>query len=472
MPPADARPGEVGPGQVGRHRIDRLLGAGAFASVWLGFDTELQDRVAIKVLADNWATDLRIRERFRLEARLLRQVDSPRSIRVHTVGSLPDGRPYIVMEWAAGGSLRDLLDREPVPADAALRILREVTASVAELHARGIVHRDLTPGNVLLCTPAHPPPDEGDPPTEGDAAPASPASLRSWATGRIVVADLGLAKALAVASGLTVRAGTPGYMAPEQDDSMSMVDERADVYGLGRLGQRLLRDGGISAAVAAVLDRATERKPAARYRDAAAFGRALREAADHEPARRGARVARTALVLTLTGAVAAATIGIGVWWRERPAAEATDTTGRISVRLPSGWQARGSGWAGRPGNDGRLAPALVIAPDPRRWVTDADMPGAFIGLSDTPPAGGTAGFLSERTHPQCHADPMRTTHRGGVEWTVARYSACPAGKPQIVEAAGLLPGGSTVAYAQVTPRPGDGADVVDDLLGRLTLRTP
>ncbi|WP_243706292.1 serine/threonine-protein kinase [Micromonospora sp. KC721] len=472
QPPSGARPVEIG-----GCRIERLLGAGAFATVWLGFDPALRDWVAIKVLAENWANDLRIRERFSLEARLLRQVDSPRLIRVHTVGELADGRPYIVMEWATGGSLRDLLEAGDVHTDTALRILCQVAAAVADLHSRGIVHRDLTPGNVLLCLPR---PGDTTAATTGGPAPPDPpavpaADAEAWSGGRIVVADLGLAKAMAAASGLTARAGTPGYMAPEQDDPSSTVDERADVYGLGRLGLRLFGSAGPSAGVAAVLTRATAPAPADRYRDADAFARALAEAVTsgdrpERRRRRRGRHRRVALALVLAAVTAAGVVAVDLW-RDRPVGVATDASGRISVRLPPGWRAEGAGWAGRPASRGGLAPAMVISPDPGHWVTDPEVPGAFIGLSDTREAAtDPAGFLAGHTHPRCRADPVRTARRADLEWTIARYAGCPAGKPVIVEAAALLTGGATLAYVQVTPPDGASVTFVDDLLDSMALR--
>jgi hypothetical protein len=242
------------PAHIGPYRIERLLGTGSFATVWLGYEPSLDAHVAIKVLADNWSHDLRVRERFRDEGRLLWRLDHDRIVRVHGLGDLPDGRPYLVMAWADGGSLRDRLAEGPIAVDAALRLLREIAAGVAVLHREGIVHRDLSPGNVLF---------------RGD---------------EVVIADLGLAKAVAAASGLTARAGTPGFMAPEQDDPLAVVDTRTDVYGLGRLGQRLLgRTGGVDdrllpgvpASVGDVLRTATRRRPDDRYRDASAFAAAL-----------------------------------------------------------------------------------------------------------------------------------------------------------------------------------------------------
>ncbi|MEU0154188.1 protein kinase domain-containing protein [Micromonospora fulviviridis] len=211
------------PTRIGAYRVERLLGAGSFATVWLAYDPVLDGRVAIKVLAENWSHDLRVRERFLEEARLLRRLDHDRLVRVHAVGELPDGRPYAVLAWADGGSLRDRLARGPLPGAEAVTLLDEIAAGVAVLHRHGVVHRDLTPGNILFRS--------------GPGAE------------RVLIADLGLAKALAAASGLTARAGTPGYMAPEQDDPLAVVDTRADVFGLGRLGLRLLGDAAVPAGV-------------------------------------------------------------------------------------------------------------------------------------------------------------------------------------------------------------------------------
>jgi serine/threonine protein kinase len=279
------------PERIGSYRVERLLGTGSFATVWLGYDEALGAHVAIKVLADNWSHDLRVRERFLDEGRLLWRLDHERVVRVHALGELPDGRPYLVMAWAEGGSLRDRLADGPVPVLAGLRLLREIASGVAVLHRAGIVHRDLTPGNILF----------------------RPAGAEAE---QVVIADLGLAKALAAASGLTARAGTPGYMAPEQDDPRAVVDTRTDVYGLGRLGRRLLgRDHddelrlrpGVPPRVADVLRRATARRAADRYPDAAAFGAALDRATTPvgPEAVRRRRAATLALMSVLAVAVMA-----------------------------------------------------------------------------------------------------------------------------------------------------------------------
>nr|BFE72253.1 serine/threonine-protein kinase [Actinoplanes digitatis] len=371
----------TGPGQIGAYRIERLLGAGSFATVWLGHDPALDAHVAIKVLADNWSHDLRVRERFQQEARLLWRLADERVVRVHAVGELPDGRPYSVMEFAEGGSLRDRLEQGELPPAEALRVLREIAAGVAVLHRHRIVHRDLTPGNILFRRE------------------------------RVLIADLGLAKALAAASGLTARAGTPGYMAPEQDDPLSAVDTSADVYGLGRLGLRLLGTG-VPKGVAALLRRSTARNPRDRPPDAAAFAAELDRAVSgggFTPLRRATIIAAAAVVLALVPSEAALPEGPRT---------ASDGTGRLTVVLPAGWRAAGSGWAGRPGGDGRLAPALVISPDPSRWQTDPGVPGAFIGLPHSAgPRPTAAGFVAEHPHASCTAAPVRHG-----EWVVARFT--------------------------------------------------
>ena len=93
--------------RIGSYRVERRLDVGSFATVWLGYDPSLDAHVAIKVLAENWSHDVRVRERFLDEARLLWRLDDDRIVRVHALGELPDGRPYLVMPRAGGGSLQE-----------------------------------------------------------------------------------------------------------------------------------------------------------------------------------------------------------------------------------------------------------------------------------------------------------------------------------------------------------------------------
>ncbi|MCX4686648.1 serine/threonine protein kinase [Kitasatospora purpeofusca] len=197
--------------KLGRYLLLERLGAGSFATVWKAYDPELDTEVAVKVLAENWAANADVRERFLAEARLLRRIASPRVVRVHDVGVQED-RPYFVMDCVRGGTLADRVGQCDPPE--ALRLAAEAGYAVQVLHEAGVVHRDVKPSNLLLAT---------------GSAPAA-----------VLVADLGSAKRLADASGLTVTTGTPAYMAPEQAFQTGGFDGRADVYALAVVAYELL----------------------------------------------------------------------------------------------------------------------------------------------------------------------------------------------------------------------------------------
>lgn len=199
---------------VGRYRLVRRLGTGAFATVWLGHDDDFDVPVAIKILADNWSEQADVRERFVAEARLLRRIPDDRIVHVHDIGTLPDGRPYFVMDYADAGTLADLVKQRLDPPDA-LRLGAELARAVQVLHEHGYLHRDLKPANLLL-------------------------THRVDNSTQLVIADLGMAKALIEASAITMTGGTPSYMAPEQAHGQSGLDERADVYGVAAVTYALL----------------------------------------------------------------------------------------------------------------------------------------------------------------------------------------------------------------------------------------
>src|SRR4051794_36596332 len=109
---------------IGRYRLVRRLGAGSFATVWLGHDDDLDVPVAVKVLAENWAGNDDVRQRFLSEARILRRIKDQRIVQVYDIGTLQDGRPYFVMDYINGGSLDDLRKRGVDPVRA-LRLCAE-----------------------------------------------------------------------------------------------------------------------------------------------------------------------------------------------------------------------------------------------------------------------------------------------------------------------------------------------------------
>ena len=199
---------------IGRYRLERRIGAGSFATVWLGHDDDLDVPVAVKVLAENWAENSDVRNRFLTEARILRRIRDPRLVQVYDIGTLDDGRPYFVMDYINGGSFNDLKKAgcEPVRG---LRLAAEACRAIEVLHANDIIHRDVTPGNLLLSTTP-----------DGQT--------------KVLIADLGVAKSMVDAVGATMTAGTPSYMAPEQAAGVLPLDRRADIYALTAVTYALL----------------------------------------------------------------------------------------------------------------------------------------------------------------------------------------------------------------------------------------
>jgi serine/threonine protein kinase len=199
---------------IGRYRLVRRLGAGSFATVWLGHDDDLDVPVAVKVLADNWANNADVRNRFLAEARIMRRIHDGRLVQVYDIGSLDDGRPYFVMDYINGGSLNDLRQQGIDPVRA-LRLCADACRALDVLHAHNIIHRDVTPGNLLLSQNAG-----------GDA--------------QVLIADLGVAKSMVGAVGATMTAGTPSYMAPEQAMGVTPLDKRVDIYSLAAVTYAML----------------------------------------------------------------------------------------------------------------------------------------------------------------------------------------------------------------------------------------
>src|SRR6478735_8274529 len=177
------------PARLGRYVVRRRIGAGAFATVWLAYDEQLDSPVAVKVLAENWSEDLAVRQRFLEEGRFLRKVESPYVVTVYDAGELDDGRPYLVMSYADQGTLADRLEVDGLTPAQALEVIRQIGAGLRTLHERGVLHRDLKPANVLFRS------------VDGRV--------------RAMVGDLGLGKSMEVSSRLTVIAGTPSFVAPE-----------------------------------------------------------------------------------------------------------------------------------------------------------------------------------------------------------------------------------------------------------------
>ncbi len=197
--------------RLGRYVLVREVARGGMGIVHEATDTDLRRRVALKVLRDGEADPETLR-RLHREAAIAAQLRHPNIVAVHEVGVAPDGqgRPthFIVMDFVEGETLADLVARGRTPRRELLRMLEEVSLGVAYAHARGVVHRDLKPGNVLV--------EQG---------------------GRVMLTDFGLAKAKSFATRLTRThglMGTPQYMSPEQVEGRTAeTDSRSDVFSLG-----------------------------------------------------------------------------------------------------------------------------------------------------------------------------------------------------------------------------------------------
>ena len=192
---------------AGRYRLERQIARGGMAEVWLGTDTFLNRKVAVKVLKPQLASDPTVAERFRREAVACAALNHPNIVAVYD--SVEDeGRQAVVMQYVQGKSLRELLDRRGrLGAQLTIHMGAAIAAALDAAHRAQIVHRDVKPGNILI-TPE----------------------------GRFLLADFGIAKALSPTGGdLTndnIMMGTAKYLSPEQVRGKPL-DGRADLYGLG-----------------------------------------------------------------------------------------------------------------------------------------------------------------------------------------------------------------------------------------------
>jgi eukaryotic-like serine/threonine-protein kinase len=303
----------IGTTLAGRYRLDARIGRGGMSSVYRAFDTVLEREVAIKLMHREIASDSDQLERFRREARAVAQLNHPHIVTVIDAGeysgeqehpAIDAGTPFIVLEHVAGETLKDLILREgPLEVPTALAYTLEVARALGAAHARGIVHRDVKPQNILLS------PDGG-----------------------AKVTDFGIARSSAE-EGLTIDGrvlGTTDYVSPEQALG-EPVTGRSDIYSLGivlyeMLAGRVPFKGDspiatammhvreevpdvqlerpeVSASTAALLERATAREAEQRYPDMSALASALEETLAIEAARAGQTTGEvTAVLRTLPSA--------------------------------------------------------------------------------------------------------------------------------------------------------------------------
>jgi eukaryotic-like serine/threonine-protein kinase len=263
----------------GRYRILRRLGAGGMAEVWCAEDTQLDRKVALKILQPRFAQDNEFVERFRREASSAAGLQHPNVVNVYDRGEF-DGTYYIAMEYVEGASLRDLIN-QGMSVEAAVGVVRQILAAARFAHANGVIHRDLKPGNVLVDR-----------------------------NGRATVTDFGIAKA--GPSEITQTGsvmGTAQYLSPEQAQGLE-VTAASDLYSIGVILYELVTgevpfaadsavavalkqvsemprppselNPAVSRALDAVVMRALAKDPANRFASADEFEAAL-DAAERDP---------------------------------------------------------------------------------------------------------------------------------------------------------------------------------------------
>jgi serine/threonine-protein kinase len=189
------------------YRIDALIGRGGMGVVYRAYDLRLKRNVALKLIAPELSADERFRGRFLAESELAASLDHPNVIPIYNAGE-HEGQLYLAMRYVEGSDLKALLREGPLDSGRAIAICSQVAAALDAAHARGLVHRDVKPSNVLLDTQEH-----------------------------VYLADFGLSRRLAEQAPeleATLSLGTPAYVAPEQIEGAE-VDAQADVYSLGCL---------------------------------------------------------------------------------------------------------------------------------------------------------------------------------------------------------------------------------------------
>ena len=276
--------------RLGQYRLMRPLGAGGMGEVFLAEHVLLKQPFAIKLLRPEHVADEAVLQRFEREVHAMARLEHWNTVEIYDFGHGADGSFYYVMEYLPGLDLHQLVRAcGPLPPARAIHVLRQVCAALQEAHANGLLHRDIKPGNVIVCE-------------------------RAGIYDVAKLLDFGLVKSVGSNTNDTTLtqagmvAGTPAYMSPEQAAGMENADARSDIYSLGAVAYFLLtgrllfeKDTAMQTLAAhlyesvtppgryrpeldptleAVVMRCLEKKPEERYQDVAALDRALASCPD------------------------------------------------------------------------------------------------------------------------------------------------------------------------------------------------
>jgi serine/threonine-protein kinase len=205
--------------RLGQYRLKRRLGAGGMGEVHLAEHALLRRPCALKLIRPERAGDPATLARFEREVRATAALTHPNTVEIFDYGRADDGTFYYVMEYLPGPSLQELVERHgPLPPGRAVHLLRQLCGALQEAHAAGLIHRDVKPGNVLVC-------ERGGVPDV--------AKLLDFGLVRVAAGDARLTQEGAIA-------GTPAYMSPEQAAGRADLDGRSDIYSLGAVAYFLL----------------------------------------------------------------------------------------------------------------------------------------------------------------------------------------------------------------------------------------
>ncbi len=207
--------------RIGNYRIIAPIGVGSSATVYRAIDESNGYEVAIKVLAENLSLLPEPRQRFFDEAEILLTIQSSAIAKIYHVGETDSGQPFMVLELADRGDLRRRVDElrargESIDWTDLWALGRHLHEALSSLHHIGIIHRDVSPGNILI--------------QHRSELTGLPAANLLEPGERFILSDLGFAKDLEWASGFTAGGGTRGFASPEQLNEVTVVDHRTDIF--------------------------------------------------------------------------------------------------------------------------------------------------------------------------------------------------------------------------------------------------